>query len=130
VVKRGEGSGVAKPKPWQGARPGSAAARQDAEDELLTLVAFDVASDKVRHRLGETCKDYGLARTQWSLFEGTMTRNRREELTVRLVAMIDAAEGGGRVGIYPIGTREAAWATRHSTLGPKAKKTGTGGAGS
>ncbi len=127
-MKRASGPGLSKPKPWQGARPGSAAARQDAKDELLTLVAFDVASDSVRHKLGGICKDYGLARTQWSVFEGPMTRNRREELAGRLVAMLDAAEGGGRVGIYPVGQREAAWATRHSTLGVKAKA-GGGGAG-
>ncbi len=106
-------------KPWKVARPGSAAARQDSEDELLTLVAFDIPSDKVRHRFGEVCKDYGLKRAQWSLFEGSMTRNRREELWARLLKMLMAAEGGGRAAVYPIGQREAAWASRHSTLGVK-----------
>lgn len=106
-------------KPWKGARPGAAAARQNAEDETLTLVAFDIPSDKVRHGFGEVCKDYGLKRAQWSLFEGPMTRNRREELWARLLKMLTAAEGGGRVAVYPIGQREAAWASRHSTLGVK-----------
>jgi len=73
----------------------------------------------VRNRFGEVCKDYGLARTQWSLFEGPMTRNRREELWARLSKMLMAAEGGGRAAVYPIGQREARWALRHSTLGVK-----------
>ncbi len=106
-------------KPWNGPRPGAATARLDPEDELLTIVAFDIPSDKVRHRLGEVCKDYGLTRAQWSLFEGPMTRNRREELWARLLKMLTTAKGGGRAAIYAIGHREAAWAYRHSTLGVK-----------
>jgi CRISPR-associated protein Cas2 len=75
----------------------------------------------VRHRAGEVCKDYGLQRAQWSVFEGPMTRNRREELWARLVAMLATADGGGRAAIYPIGRREAACASRWSTLGVRPK---------
>jgi CRISPR-associated protein Cas2 len=88
-------------------RPGAAAARQSATDELFTLVAFDVSCDKARHRLGEMCKDYGLKRAQWSVFEGTMTRNRREELSARIEQLLGSAEGGGRAAVYPIGKQEA-----------------------
>jgi CRISPR-associated protein Cas2 len=115
------GPGVKRAKPWQAPRPASAIARLDAGDELLTLVAFDVPCDKARRRVGEICKDYGLARTQWSVFEGPMTRNRREELGARIEALFAAAEGGGRFGIYPIGAREAEWVIRAAGRGVKPK---------
>ena len=99
-------------RPWKGARPGEAAARQDPSSELFTLVAFDVPDDKVRRKVGERCKDYGLVRAQWSLFEGKMTRNRREELVDHLTALLAAAPGGGRLGVFPIGARELAWSSR------------------
>lgn len=56
--------------------------------------------------------DYGLVRLQWSVFEGKMTRNRREELWGRLVGMLAGARGGGKVAAWPIGAREAEWASR------------------
>jgi CRISPR-associated protein Cas2 len=116
--------GLARARPWQAARPGSATARQDPSDELLTILAFDIASDKARRTVGEICKDYGLGRTQWSVFEGAITRNRREELWARLVKILDAAEGGGRVAVYVIGGREAALATRYGTNGSTKKAGG------
>lgn len=106
----------AKPKSkrpaWKAARPGSAAGRQASKDELVTVVIFDIPSDRVRRKVGELCKDYGLARLQWSAFEGPLTRNRREELWARLVKLVENAGDGGRLAIFPIGSREAAWAMR------------------
>jgi CRISPR-associated protein Cas2 len=98
--------------------------RLEATGELLTIVAFDIPCDKTRRRVGEVCKDYGLSRTQWSVFEGATTRNRREELCARIVKMLEAAAGGGRVAVYPIGDREAAWALRHATDGTRAAVVG------
>lgn len=118
--------GLRRARPWQGARPGAAAARQDSTDELFTLVAFDVTCDKARRKIGEMCKDYGLSRAQWSVFEGPMTRNRREELGARLMKLLGGAEGGGRIAIYPIGQREVAWAMRWATKGIPIPKAGGG----
>lgn len=105
-----------RPKPrkpaWKAARPGSATARQDAKDELVTVVVFDIPSNKVRRKVGEICKDYGLSRLQWSAFEGALTRNRREELWARLLELVSKAGDGGRLAMFPIGSREAAWASR------------------
>jgi len=111
------GPGVKPTRPWQGARPGEAASRQDAADELFTLVAFDIPDDKARRRVGETCKDYGLKRSQWSVFEGRMTRYRREELVDRLTLLLNGVEGGGCLSVFPIGAREVAWAARLNTRG-------------
>lgn len=116
-MSAGDRPGLKPTRPWQAERPGAAAGRQNATDELFTLVAFDVPCDKTRRKVGEMCKDYGLTRSQWSVFEGPMTRNRREELSARIGAMLEAAEGGGRVAVHPIGQREAAWSLRLKTKG-------------
>ncbi len=124
MVKRGAGPGLKSTRPWQVERPGAAAMRQAAGDELFTLVAFDVPCDKARRRLGEMCKDYGLKRAQWSVFEGEMSRNRREELAGRVEKLLGEAEGGGRATLYPIGRQEAGWASRIVTRGAPVKDTG------
>lgn len=116
-MSKGGKPGLARTRPWQAERPGAAAVRQSATDELFTLVAFDVPCDKARRRVGEICKDYGLTRAQWSVFEGPMSRNRREELSGRIARILEGAEGGGRAAIFPIGKQEASWAWRLATAG-------------
>lgn len=120
-MSKGGKPGLARTRPWQAERPGAAAARQAATDELFTLVAFDVPCDKARRRVGEICKDYGLTRAQWSVFEGPMSRNRREELSGRIARILEGAEGGGRAAIFPIGKQEASWAWRLATAGAAVK---------
>lgn len=116
------GPGVKSARPWQQPRPGETASRQDPTSELLTITTFDVPCDKTRRKVTEVCKDYGLTRLQWSVFEGMMTRNRREELWARLKSLLDKPEIGGRLAVYVIGAREAAWAERWTrrTTPPKA----------
>ena len=48
------------------------------------MVLYDVPDDKLRLRVSEACKDYGLERIQYSAFLGQLTRNRTEELAQRL----------------------------------------------
>ena len=112
---------------WKAARPGSAAGRLGGADELVTVVVFDIPSNRVRRKAGEMCKDYGLERLQWSAFEGLMTRNRREELWASLLKLVQGAGDGGRLAMFPIGSREAGLALRWSA-GPEAKpRDGRGG---
>jgi CRISPR-associated protein Cas2 len=51
---------------------------------MQTLVIYDVQDDRVRHRVSEACKDYGLERIQFSAFLGDLNHNRRQELMQRL----------------------------------------------
>lgn len=68
--------------------------------EILTYVFYDIEKDKVRNQVGSICKDYGLERIQFSGFIGYLSRNRREELAVRLR---DKLEGtNGKVLIQPV----------------------------
>jgi CRISPR-associated protein Cas2 len=48
------------------------------------MVLYDIPDDKIRYKVAEACKDYGLERIQYSAFLGHLSRNRREELALRL----------------------------------------------
>ena len=102
--------------PWHAERPGSALARTGPEPNH-TLVVYDVSDDKARHKLGELCKDYGLARFQWSAFEGELSRNRREELFDRARTLLAHAPGGGKLFVVAIGPRELGAAYRITEKG-------------
>lgn len=52
--------------------------------ELLTFVVYDIEDDRVRGRIANTCKNYGLERVQYSAFSGTLDITRRAELFTRL----------------------------------------------
>lgn len=53
-------------------------------EEVTTYVLYDIPDDAVRTKIAEVCKDYGLERIQFSAFSGALTRNKREELFLRL----------------------------------------------
>ena len=46
--------------------------------ELLTFVIYDIVDDRVRGRVANACKDYGLERIQYSAFCGSLDATRRE----------------------------------------------------
>ena len=52
--------------------------------ELVTFVIYDVEDDRVRGRVANACKDYGLERFQYSAFCGSLDATRRGELAARL----------------------------------------------
>ncbi len=66
---------------------------------MKTLVIFDIPDDKIRNRIGEACKDYGLERIQYSAFLGDINHNRREELHQRLRRTLGRKKGN--IQIYP-----------------------------
>jgi len=67
---------------------------------VKTLVSYDIVEDKIRRKVFEACKDYGLINVQYSLFFGDLTHNRREELFQRLRKIIGREEG--KVLICPV----------------------------
>jgi len=73
--------------------------------EVLTLVIYDISDDRTRTNVSEMCLDYGLHRMQYSAFEGLLTRNRREELALRLADELRTS--GGKVTLIPICQRDA-----------------------
>jgi len=71
---------------------------------VVTLVVYDVPEDRVRDRVAEGCKDYGLKRIQYSAFTGDLNRNRRQELYMRLRRELGGHDGNIR--IYVISDRD------------------------
>jgi len=63
-------------------------------------VVYDIPSDKLRNRVAEACKDYGLERIQWSAFLGDLNISRRRELELRLRRTLGRAPGN--IQVYPI----------------------------
>jgi CRISPR-associated protein Cas2 len=61
--------------------------------ELLTVVIYDITSDRIRLRIAEVCKDYGLDHTQYSVFSGLLDATRRNEMFARLGDTLGKSEG-------------------------------------
>lgn len=67
---------------------------------MQTLVIFDIPDDKIRNKIGNACKDYGLERIQYSAFLGDINHNRRDELRQRLRRTL--GKESGNIQIYPL----------------------------
>ena len=64
------------------------------------MVIYDIESDRIRLRISETCLDYGLTRIQYSAFMGMLNKNKREELFLKLCAVLGAE--AGKILLQPI----------------------------
>lgn len=67
---------------------------------MKTLVIYDVIEDKLRAKVANKCKDYGLKRIQYSAFFGELSTNRREELTMALRKIL--SKNVARVHFFPM----------------------------
>jgi CRISPR-associated protein Cas2 len=68
--------------------------------EIVTYVFYDITADKIRNKVGNVCKDYGLERIQFSGFIGYLSRNKREELAIKLRDTLE--ETDGKILIQPV----------------------------
>ena len=69
-------------------------------EELLTFVVYDVPDDRIRVRVANVCKDFGLRRIQYSAFRGFLDATRREEMFARLADVL--GEETGRILVVPV----------------------------
>ena len=67
---------------------------------MRTLVSYDIEDGKIRNKISEACKDYGLRRIQYSVFIGDLNHNRRDELQQRLRKIL--GKNYGKILICPI----------------------------
>jgi CRISPR-associated protein Cas2 len=74
--------------------------------ELLTFVIYDVQDDRVRGRVANACKDYGLERIQYSAFCGALDASRRGELTARLADTL--GDDVGKILLLPVCGKDVA----------------------
>ncbi|MGH2345461.1 MAG: CRISPR-associated endonuclease Cas2 [Chloroflexota bacterium] len=59
---------------------------------MKLFLIYDIQEDKARGKVAELCKNYGLRRVQYSTFFGDLSRNRQEELILRIRRLVDPAE--------------------------------------
>jgi CRISPR-associated protein Cas2 len=71
-----------------------------AQLETMTVVLYDITHDRTRTKVSDKCLDFGLARFQYSAFQGPLTRNRREELALVLERLIEVY--GGSIALIPV----------------------------
>ncbi len=61
--------------------------------ELLTFIVYDITDDRIRLRIADVCKDYGLDHIQYSVFSGPLDSTRRNEMFARLDHTLGVHEG-------------------------------------
>jgi CRISPR-associated protein Cas2 len=61
--------------------------------ELLTFIIYDIVSDRIRLKIADVCKDYGLDHIQYSVFSGPLDATRRKEIFARLEHTLGNNEG-------------------------------------
>lgn len=81
--------------------------------ESNVLVIYDIEDDRVRNRIAERCKDFGLERVQYSAFYGSLSRNKREELWLRLRK--ELGKEAGKIWVQPLCRRDEKDACRIDT---------------
>lgn len=85
-----------------------------------TIVLYDVPHDRARTKVSDACLNFGLVRFQYSAFEGSLTRNRREELALVLAGLIK--DCGGRLRLMPVCAEDVAAAINVEIEPPAAAK--------
>lgn len=68
---------------------------------MFFYVFYDVPDDRLRTKIADVLKDYGLERIQKSVFFGKLSRNRVEELAMVLDDLIGDEEADVRIIFVP-----------------------------
>jgi CRISPR-associated protein Cas2 len=75
---------------------------------MNVLLVYDIVNDRKRSKVADTCLDYGLDRIQYSTFSGQLNRTHREELMMKIEAIM--GDSAASVHLYSID--EKAWSKR------------------
>ena len=67
---------------------------------LLVWVIYDITENKVRQKVSNRCKSYGLYRVQKSVFLGDLNSNDRESLGLECEELIDTEKDS--VYVFPM----------------------------
>jgi CRISPR-associated protein Cas2 len=76
------------------------------QPRVRVFLIYDIQDDKTRGRVADLCKDYGLRRVQFSTFFGDLSRNRQEEIILKVRRLVDPAEA--YVLLLPVCERDLA----------------------
>lgn len=67
---------------------------------MLVWVMYDISDNKIRKKVSDACKNYGLYRVQKSVFLGDLNANQRDSLGVECEDYVD--EDVDSVYIFPM----------------------------
>ena len=68
--------------------------------EVAVVLIYDVEEDRLRKKIADECKNYGLTRIQYSAFMGKINRNHRQELCLKIQNLIE--DKVARIHVFPI----------------------------
>jgi len=71
---------------------------------MITWVMYDIENDRARTRIAKFCKQAGLYRVQYSVFLGTLDRDRKDVLHLQIEEEIN--EEKDKVYIFPMSKDE------------------------
>lgn len=71
---------------------------------MIAWVLYDIENDKARTKVAKLCKQAGLYRVQFSVFLGTLEKNRKDTLQLQIEELID--EDKDSVYIFPMSKNE------------------------
>lgn len=72
---------------------------------MVYWVIYDISNNKVRCRVSDLCKDYGLERFQKSAFLGNLSRNKAEMLVLEIEKYLNEND---KVFVLPAGKEDFA----------------------
>ncbi len=67
---------------------------------MMALLIYDISHDGRRAKAADICKDFGLARIQYSAFLGQITHARQSELLQKLRRCL--RDGDARIHLFPL----------------------------
>lgn len=85
------------------------------EQELRTIVIYDIESDRIRGRVAAACRDLGLDPIQYSAFSGMLNATVRKQLFARLSDVL--GKEAGRILMITLCENDAAAMRQVSNIG-------------
>lgn len=71
---------------------------------MIAWVLYDIENDKARTKVAKLCKQAGLYRVQFSVFLGTLEKNRKDTLQLQIEELINEEQDS--VYIFPMSKNE------------------------
>lgn len=71
---------------------------------MIAWVMYDIENDKARTKVAKLCKQAGLYRVQYSVFLGTIDKNQKDTLQLKIEELIE--EEKDSVYIFPMSKNE------------------------
>lgn len=71
---------------------------------MIAWVLYDIENDKARTKVAKLCKQAGLYRVQFSVFLGTLEKNRKDTLQLQIEELINKDKDS--VYIFPMSKNE------------------------